>query len=432
MLRRLLGIVGIFSILTLCFTALPAAPLAAQADAGDDAELALLRVMHAIPDAPEVDIYLDGRLILQDLAYFSISRYLVVPAGEQRIQVVPAGLGVAAAVIDLTPELFAGSSHTIGAIGNRANAEALAIKRPIRQFLSDNAHVLLVHAATEAPTFDITAPGYDQPFAEDLAFGDSVELLVPPGVYRFELVPPGADTPFYTAEAVRLEGGWGYTLVVTDYPGQAQSIHVQSRVDYVPESGYVMTTLPAPQGGRIYAASLAPLNQSVNIQPATGYATVTESADAVTFTTFATGVAPEMMHVQHYHGFTDEHAARCPTLDDDLNGDNIIDFSEALAVAGQVLVPLHADPLTLEHERASYPAANSNGFLDYQVTVDRDELEAALERNYDIENPDYATGLVMIHGVSPETPLPDTVQSSADMSAQMTLPVACGTYQRAP
>src|SRR5262245_26542737 len=66
-------------------------------DGGDDdptpAGKARLRVVHASPDAPAVDIYARGVAtpLIDDLAYGSVSDYVEVDAGTYTLQVRPAG-----------------------------------------------------------------------------------------------------------------------------------------------------------------------------------------------------------------------------------------------------------------------------------------------------------------------------------------------------
>ena len=51
----------------------------------------MVRVMHASPDGPAVDVYVDGRAALTDLAFFAYSDYLALPDGTYDIAVTPAG-----------------------------------------------------------------------------------------------------------------------------------------------------------------------------------------------------------------------------------------------------------------------------------------------------------------------------------------------------
>jgi Domain of unknown function (DUF4397) len=52
-------------------------------------ELAAVRLAHVSPDAPLVDLLVDGRLRLQDVNFTEVSSYLVLPAGDHELRVFP-------------------------------------------------------------------------------------------------------------------------------------------------------------------------------------------------------------------------------------------------------------------------------------------------------------------------------------------------------
>src|SRR5215203_5312393 len=76
-----------------------------------------INVIHASPDAPAVDVYLDGALALENRAFGSFSGWVAVPAGEHQVQVVPTGEDVSSAVIDATVTLEAGAAYQVAATG---------------------------------------------------------------------------------------------------------------------------------------------------------------------------------------------------------------------------------------------------------------------------------------------------------------------------
>ena len=49
-------------------------------------ELAAVRLAHVSPDAPLVDLLVDGRLRLQDVNFTEVSSYLVLPAGDHELE----------------------------------------------------------------------------------------------------------------------------------------------------------------------------------------------------------------------------------------------------------------------------------------------------------------------------------------------------------
>lgn len=64
------------------------------ADAGgdetdDDVPDAAVRVAHFSPDAPDVDVYVDGTQVLADVSYGTVSEYLEIAPGTYTVQITP-------------------------------------------------------------------------------------------------------------------------------------------------------------------------------------------------------------------------------------------------------------------------------------------------------------------------------------------------------
>ncbi|WP_339104710.1 DUF4397 domain-containing protein [Haloterrigena salinisoli] len=89
---KAIGVVGTGS--TLAGTALGVAQddeqATDEAPAGDE-ELGAIRVGHFLPDAPNVDIYVDDQQILSDVGYAELSPYLEIVPGTYSIAITPAG-----------------------------------------------------------------------------------------------------------------------------------------------------------------------------------------------------------------------------------------------------------------------------------------------------------------------------------------------------
>src|SRR3712207_9120370 len=88
-----------------------AAPAFAQG--GGEAQV---RVAHLAPDAPNVDVYVNGDPVLTDVAYTTVSGYLSLPAGTQQVTVYATG-DTSTPVIDVPVELAAGGAYTVAAVG---------------------------------------------------------------------------------------------------------------------------------------------------------------------------------------------------------------------------------------------------------------------------------------------------------------------------
>jgi len=64
---------------------------------GDEGNVASLKGFHASPDAPNVDVYVNDVLVLEDVAFGEVSDYLVLLSGEYDVAGVPTGADTQAA-----------------------------------------------------------------------------------------------------------------------------------------------------------------------------------------------------------------------------------------------------------------------------------------------------------------------------------------------
>lgn len=182
--------------------------------------------------------------------------------------------------------------------------------------------------------------------------------------------------------------------------------------------------------GTVYRAELKSLNDSVSGMKVNGTAAIRIKGDTMFISVMASGLQPGIMHLQHYHGFLDGQDATCANMDQDTNGDGIIDLVETRGVSGITLVPFNENPAELELTAETYPEANEQGVVNYNDTVLISELRSALQEEFGTDSLKLENRVVYIHGVSEETELPESVQSLPDVPAHVTLPVACGKLEK--
>lgn len=191
-------------------------------------------------------------------------------------------------------------------------------------------------------------------------------------------------------------------------------------------------TSVAQETDATWRAELTPLNTETTGGEAGGTATLTVSGDTLTIQIEAIGTAPDIMHLQHFHGFAEgDETSACPGADADTNGDGIIDLIETEAVAGVTMVPFHDNPASLEIIADNYPTADADGAYSYEQSVALPALEEAFAEKLSGQQLDFDRRVIFLHGVPEETELPDTVQSLGDVPAHVTLPIACGKIDAA-
>lgn len=85
-------------------------------------ERVALRLAHLSPDAPLVDLLIDGRLRLTDIAFEEVSGYLLLDAGRHELRVFPHHAATPAQP-DSAPETTAPSADSAGAPGSDASSD---------------------------------------------------------------------------------------------------------------------------------------------------------------------------------------------------------------------------------------------------------------------------------------------------------------------
>jgi hypothetical protein len=173
-----------------------------------------IRVMHDSPDAPNVDVFVDGNPVFDNLAYSTTTNYQALPSGQHRVQVAPAGKGVDASVIDLNVDLTRNKPYTVLALGKLLNIKAELLPDTSQTPSEGHARVRIIHAATDFGTVDIYPSGSTSPLLTDQYFGSADYVNIPAGTYTFDATPAGSSQVVMTSQQFKFEPGWVYSLVI--------------------------------------------------------------------------------------------------------------------------------------------------------------------------------------------------------------------------
>ena len=159
-----------------------------------------LRLVHAVPDAPDVDVLYNGNTYARDLGFkeaTSLSRVrdLGTVSSVQVDAQTPGGPATVIGPVDIDFE--EDTSYNILAVGTVATIEPLIISNPTSSVPAGTVRAQVVHGAPSAPPVDVfvTAPGADLTqsvplgsfaFKEDLGPVD-----IPEGDYQIRVTLPG-------------------------------------------------------------------------------------------------------------------------------------------------------------------------------------------------------------------------------------------------
>lgn len=202
-------------------------PLAGVSAQGEQARI---RIVHASPDAPNVDIWVNGAVAVSNLAFNDATDYIALAAGDYDIAVTPTGGTAADAVIEATLPLAAGMDYTVAAVGQVADIEPLVLEDNNAAPAAGKAHIRVVHASPDAPAVDVAVAG-GPILIENLAFPTASNYLpVDAGSYDLDVRPTGTETVAIDINGFMAEAGTIYTVFATGLVGDG-SLGVLPLVD---------------------------------------------------------------------------------------------------------------------------------------------------------------------------------------------------------
>jgi hypothetical protein len=189
-----------------------------------------IRVMHDSPNAPNVDVFVDGAPVFENVAYSTTSNYKVLASGQHRVQIVPAGKSIDDSVIDFNVDLTRGKPYTVLALGEVTNIKGQLLADTSKAPPTGHARVRIIHAAPDIGTVDIYPSGSTVPVLTDQYFGSADYINIPAGTYTFDATQSGSSKIVLTSQQLKLEPGWVYSLVIYQ-PDTTTTPLVQASVD---------------------------------------------------------------------------------------------------------------------------------------------------------------------------------------------------------
>ena len=184
----------------------------------------LVRVFHAAPQAPNVDVYVNDQMVFSNLAFGDFTRYVYLDEGEYNVSVYLAGQKDRP-VINQMVDVPSQQIFTVAATGNLDNLGLLVIPDKVSKSPSQNySSVRVIHLSPNAPGVDILVDG-DTLF-EDISFGEGTDYVdLNPGTYNVNVVL-NTDKSVVLPLKVTLNPDKIYTIYIIGNPPTLQALQV--------------------------------------------------------------------------------------------------------------------------------------------------------------------------------------------------------------
>lgn len=169
------------------------------------------RVVHASPDAPAVDVWVNDSIAFSNAPFKGITQYAALDPGTYNVKVVPTG-ATEPVVIEADLDLAADTDYTVVAVNVLESIEPLVLVDNNTAPAAGKAHVRFVHASPDAPSVDVAVAGGPVLFSNVAFKGVGDYLPVDAGTYDLEVRLAGTETVALSVPGVALEDQTVYTV----------------------------------------------------------------------------------------------------------------------------------------------------------------------------------------------------------------------------
>jgi hypothetical protein len=179
---------------------------------------ALVRVFHASPDAPAVDIYVDNKAALGGVTFKKVSKYLQLQAGRHKIEIYPEG-ETKSPIISKTITVKPGVYYTAAAKGAVDQLDLLVVvdepAAPARR-----TKVRFLHLSPDAPAVDIVLQN-GQTLFKDISFGEVTPYLeLAPSMVNLEVRVSETGQTVLMIPNIKLSANRSYTVAAIGFAGK--------------------------------------------------------------------------------------------------------------------------------------------------------------------------------------------------------------------
>ena len=184
-------------------------------------EQAQVLVVHASPDAPGVDLLVDGAVVGTNLQFPNNTGYLAIDEGTRNIKVNVTGTNTT--VIEADLPISKDTYYSIFAVDSVSKLTPLVVADDLTNPTPGNAHVRFLHLSPNAPAVDITLTDGTVVFGDN-AFKDGTSFTpLPAATYDLQVRVQGTSTVVLNLPGITLEDGKIYTVFAKGFVGGSGS-----------------------------------------------------------------------------------------------------------------------------------------------------------------------------------------------------------------
>ncbi len=205
---------------------------APPAEAVEHRDMALVRVVNAIPGAASVNIWAGDSVAFQSVAYKKATEYREIPDNMFNFQIKSTAQGEALA--QNRENLKDGGHYTIVALPDQGGADKRNLRvldDELKPVSPDKARVRFINGVPSDTDLDLYISGRKDALFDGVNFKSEAGWdEFDPMVGSLTVRPDNKTTPLATLANVKLEGGKSYTFVLSGRPGKLELTKIEDAV----------------------------------------------------------------------------------------------------------------------------------------------------------------------------------------------------------
>lgn len=172
-----------------------------------------VRILHAVPNAPNVDVYLNGSLLTSNLAFGKISKYSVFSPGEYEFQLFPTGT-YDKPLLSQTVQLIANANYTVSIVTLSNDLYLFRLKDSNVPATKSQAFLRFINLSSNAPLLSLALPNGITLFSQAEYLETTGYYPLSAGIYNFEVLLGSSQVTTKFIKNITLDGGRFYTIYI--------------------------------------------------------------------------------------------------------------------------------------------------------------------------------------------------------------------------
>lgn len=172
-----------------------------------------VRILHAVPKAPNVDVYLNGYLLTNNLAFGKISKYNVLSPGEYEFQLFRAGT-YDRPLLTQTIKLIANANYTVSIVTLSNNLYLFRLKDDNIPITKAQSFLRFINLSSNAPLLSLALPNGVTLFNQAEYLETTGYYHLSAGIYNFEVLLGSSQSTTKYIKNVTLDNNSFYTIYI--------------------------------------------------------------------------------------------------------------------------------------------------------------------------------------------------------------------------